>query len=229
MKKQIIYSLLIGSIILAFAGCGKKKGEQKVPDEANTSGLAEAIENMPGVPSLDKLEDCLGSFYTWAGLQSFYNGITFESIDDGVAVSMAAYTAQTLTSDYATDASGCYQIISKDEIKNAMRNLFGKEYDIANVSSDIQSKSCIEIKKDNLVYVQLGDWGLVVPKLEILSVDTVDESGDFIMNAIYYPYDVSKEERVTTTPTYVCKFICHEDENSEYGFIIKNMSASIVQ
>lgn len=191
----------------------------------------EAADNgIPGVPSNEILEESFESFITWAALQSFYDGIQFEELSDDIAVAMAAFTAQTNDEDIQLSEDGCSQIISKEKLMNAMFDLFGRVYEPTENSSEVMMYSHLAILDDGSIDVGLGDWGEVGPLFEIVAIDKVNGTdAKFYVSGRYYPYVYGEDKESDTIPSYVCSFVCVPDDYSRYGFIIAEMSASIVE
>lgn len=193
-----------------------------------TPSVDDYTETIPGVPPTGVLESSFFSFINWAGFQYFYDGIQFETLDDNVAVAMAAFNAQLYASQPVYSEDGLFQIISAEELDAAMMNLFGTKFDSTKVTSECQEDSNIVINSDGSVNIKLGDWGLVVPQMEITSIDKPNDQGEFTVNVRYYAYDFEMEAESENIPSYDCTMICKPDDNSIYGFVIKDMKAKII-
>ena len=208
-----------------------------IPEEV-TDIVGDILEEVAGdnsdiIPPDENLEAAFTSFITWAGLQEFYHRYEFSSFDEEAAVCMAIFTAQTNATDVVYSEDGASQLVTEDDINQAMFDLFGEAYDISAVSEEMQSKSMVQITENNSAYITLGDWGLVYPVLEILTVDAIDdsESNEFVVHTRYYAKDAEEDFEPSNLdiPSYCCTFLCVPDEISRYGFIIKDMSATIVE
>lgn len=186
---------------------------------------------IPGVPPMERLEESFNSFYTWAGLQSFYGGIQFDELSDDVAIAMAAFSAQeNYTGEPVYSEDGAGQIISVSELNEASMDLFGECFDIKKADANVMMQSHLAVMDDGSIDVALGDWGLVVPQLEILTIDKISAtSEEFIVNVRYYPYSYEDDKEMDTIPSYACRFTCVPSDDSRYGFVIMDMAASIVE
>lgn len=184
-------------------------------------------EGIKGLPEISKIEEGFNSIRDWAGLQAFYDGIVFNELTDDIKVAMAVFCAQSNEEEIIFDKSGSYQILTEEKIKAAMVDLFGKECEIE-ASEEVCEKSHFEIKSDKTVYVQLGDWGLVCPEVDIISTDPEgDESDEFNFSILFYPHDLMNDHVDFNLPSYLCRGKGKLDENSKYGFVIIELDGSI--
>lgn len=180
-----------------------------------------------GLTTVQNIEDCFNSITSWAGLQSFYDGYQFEELNDGVKLAMAVFCAQTNDTECVTDETGCYQILSEEKIRAAMVDLFGSESEIA-ADDEICEKSHFEIKSDSSVYVQLGDWGMLGPDLDIPNIEDVpDSDGKYSMGAVYFAHDYEADRVSDAFPEYVCYVKIVPNKDSRYGISIVEMSGKI--
>lgn len=221
MSKKIFLTIISITLLVAvLTGCGNKAGKME-PSEPG---------GIPGVPKMENIDKAFDSITTFAGLQSFYGGLQFDELNEELEVAMAAFCAQTNDDQIEYSEDGAGQIISKDKMNAAMKDLFGKEYKEITLGPDVILNSHIAILDDGSVDVGLGDWGLVAPKMEVLAVDKVNESDvEFHVNVRFYPYDYEIEGEDTSIPSFCCACTCVPDDNSRYGFIITKMSGQIVE
>lgn len=187
--------------------------------------------SIPGVPEEEQLEEALNSFITWAGLQYFYNGMQFDELNDDIAIAMSAFAAQNNNpDDFQLSEDGVGQIMSSDKIAETSLDLFGKVFDTSKADANVMMQSHLAVMDDGSIDIALGDWGLVVPMLEINAVDKVSPTNEeFYINARYYAFSYEDDQEVDSIPSYVCRFICVPNDNSRYGFNIVEMAASIVE
>jgi len=200
-----------------------------LPLRIKNKGDGSENATVSGLTSVKNVEDALNSFINWAGFQSFYEGMEFEELTDDIRVAMAVYCAQTNDTECVLDETGCMQIVSAEKINKAMMDLFGQTYDIK-ADSEVCEKGNFELKSDNSAYIQLGDWGLIGPELEIYNISELgDSEGRYDIACSYYPHDYYYDHIAENIPNYVCDIKCIPNEESEYGISIVEMSGKIVK
>lgn len=190
------------------------------------------------IPDEKKLLECFQNFSTWAGIQMFYNKIEFDKLDCDIRVAIAAFDSVERTTNHEYTENQQYIIVTNEQMVKSMRDLFGEEYTPAPISEFIQDNSNILVDNKGSVNVKVGEWGMVVPKCEIVSVEMADASdpmfyskksystSEFYVTIRYYPYDMEKGEEIDGV-SYICQLTCISDEESWYGFVIKDMSGEV--
>lgn len=164
----------------------------------------------------------LDSFLSWTGLLYFYGADTrLDSLTTEAAFSMAGFA---ILSDGAyeeawyDDSIGGY-VIPTSLVNAYTENYFGRTYDISSFQSSEQYPMVSTTENGELL-VQVGDWGLVVPKYRI--ADTIqNKDGSYTVSVNYFSYDYEFDEESDILAA--ADYVFTPDSNSTFGYVISNM------
>ena len=198
------------------------ENDQNASDSVSSANEATtAVVNNAKLPSEENVRKCLDRFIDWSGLRMMESVKSYSSLDDDIAVAVSIFYAGHDYSkfEYSED-NGC-AIIPRDNVEEAMMELFGKKFDYSNYTGQQAKK----IDDENFG-LTLGDWGTVYPKYDVNIVDS--GNGEFVIEADYYPWN-DEENNKWDKYELKAKYYCVVDENNPNGFYIKDMSGEAIE
>ncbi len=156
----------------------------------------------------------------WIGTQIYMeNDINITSLTSLQAVPIAALECGDYQEVWDTNPMEGVFLLSQENMSKAMYDLYGREYSVEDYIASAQQDLNVAVVGDQIQYT-FGEWGEVIPKMDIVSIENVD--GVYTVKTEVYFYHT--EAKVVESVKVPAVFCITENADSLYGYVISDMN-----
>lgn len=157
------------------------------------------------------IEDQMSSFYTLTNEEVF--------VMTGLACATVNYEAAE-----SVDNETGYPVFSVETFKEMQKDLFADRFKDAYEEC---TGNMFVFKTDKGVSTLVGDWGMLQPRCDIVSVVQKDDA--FVVTTDYYAFDMEAQEKMEDYCTATATYTIIPSDTSAFGYVISDMSFEVAE